>query len=215
MISVRQILALALCSYAQITWAQDTYVKVKFTEEFTLFLESTAPLQSVNGYVNFNDPELDSLNDFFHVKRMERLFPYAEKFDHRHRSFGLHHWYVLTLQESEFSAMQCVKSYEKCEFVQSAETYQEKYLNDGYEVDQSTLAVADDPSVDKQWHYENKGQSGGTPGADIDLFNAWDIETGDSSVIVAIIDGGLDVNHEDLSANIWVNEVERDGIVRC
>ena len=37
---------------------------------------------------------------------------------------------------------------------------------------------------------------------------AWDSETGDPSVLVAVIDGGVDRTHEDLIGNMWVNTGE-------
>ena len=54
-----------------------------------------------------------------------------------------------------------------------------------------------DPRYYEQWHYNNTGQTGGTVDADIDLSEAWDIQTGNSGVIVSDHDGGLDYAHED------------------
>jgi subtilisin family serine protease len=43
---------------------------------------------------------------------------------------------------------------------------------------------------------------------------AWDISSGDSSIIIGIVDTGVDWDHPDLYANIWVNagEIPGDGI---
>jgi hypothetical protein len=54
-----------------------------------------------------------------------------------------------------------------------------------------------------QWHYHNTGQAGGTPGCDISLFDAWEIETGNSNVIVSVVDCGINASHPDLGANMW------------
>lgn len=40
---------------------------------------------------------------------------------------------------------------------------------------------------------------------------AWDITRGDTSVVIAIVDNGTDLDHRDLSANRWINYAERDG----
>ena len=77
------------------------------------------------------------------------------------------------------------------------------------------LSIPNDPYfADNQWSFNNTGQTGGTPGADIDAPGAWNISIGSNNVIVAVIDTGVLYTHSDLSANIWNNtdEIPDDGI---
>jgi thermitase len=62
--------------------------------------------------------------------------------------------------------------------------------------------VPNDPRFSEQWPPDNTGQTGGTPDADLDGPEAWDVETGDASVIVAVLDSGADQDHEDLIGNL-------------
>lgn len=74
-----------------------------------------------------------------------------------------------------------------------------------------TQVTPNDPLFAELWGMNNVGQTGGTPDADIDGPEAWDRQTGSSSVIVASIDTGVDYNHPDLAANIWTNPGEIPG----
>jgi len=68
------------------------------------------------------------------------------------------------------------------------------------------LADTNDPQLRAQWHLNNKGSNGGLAGEDVRAFDAWEITPGGKpSIVIAIVDDGVDLTHPDLKANIWVN----------
>lgn len=67
----------------------------------------------------------------------------------------------------------------------------------------------------KLWGLDNQGQDGGIAGVDIGAKKAWETSIGSrTGPVVAVIDSGVDYNHPDLKANIFVNpgEIAGDGI---
>jgi subtilisin family serine protease len=68
-----------------------------------------------------------------------------------------------------------------------------------------------------QWNLQNTGQNAGTSNADISATEAWDITTGGitstgDTMVIAVIDGGFQMDHPDL--DFWKNkfEIPNDGI---
>ena len=74
--------------------------------------------------------------------------------------------------------------------------------------------IANDTSFNSLWGVNNTGQTGGTIDADIDGPEAWDITTGNSNLVIGVIDTGVDYTHPDLAGNIWTNpgEIAGNGI---
>lgn len=73
--------------------------------------------------------------------------------------------------------------------------------------------IPNDPEFDRLYHFVNSGQNSGILDADYDAEEAWDLATGGTTIngdeiVVAVIDDGLDGEHEDLIDNIWVNKAE-------
>jgi len=89
-----------------------------------------------------------------------------------------------------------------------------KYAEPNYIV-RTLVTTPNDPQFNQLWGLDNTGQTGGTSDADIDAPEAWDIHTGSSDVVIAVIDTGVAYNHTDLNdgtkRNIWTNDVELNG----
>ena len=66
-------------------------------------------------------------------------------------------------------------------------------------------SIPNDTFFNQLWGLNNLGQTGGTLDADIDAPDAWNITTGNRSVVVGVIDTGIDYNHPDLAPNMWIN----------
>jgi subtilisin family serine protease len=80
-----------------------------------------------------------------------------------------------------------------------------------YVIQLSVVATPNDPSFSSLWGLNNEGQTGGLYDADIDALEAWDVTTGSTDVIVAVIDTGIDYTHLDLAGNMWTNSGEIAG----
>lgn len=63
--------------------------------------------------------------------------------------------------------------------------------------------VPNDPLFPRQWHLQNTGQGLGTPDADIDAPQAWDLTMGSPEVVIAVLEDGFDASHPDLVQNLW------------
>ena len=62
-------------------------------------------------------------------------------------------------------------------------------------------AAPNDPMYSQQHHLPQ-----------IQAPEGWDVQQGDSTVIIGIVDTGFDYLHEDLAANVWTNELEANGV---
>jgi subtilisin family serine protease len=65
-----------------------------------------------------------------------------------------------------------------------------------------------DPRLKEQWGLNNVGQTGGTVDADINALEMWKNIRGSKSVVLAVIDTGINYKHPDLIKNIWINQGE-------
>ena len=169
---------------------------------------------------NVELPEVKSLSADaipLEITSMERLFPYAGKFEARTREAGLHKWYVIRYDESV-----ATKSATAALTLPGVETIEipHRIVRIGGEgpveyiypakAGRAENAVFDDPMLGNQWHYYNDGSANSSvSGCDINVIPVWQrYTTGNPDVIVSVVDGGIDFDHEDLAANMWENPEE-------
>ncbi len=82
---------------------------------------------------------------------------------------------------------------------------QPNYLGEGGDF------LPDDRTFHLQWHLDNTGRFGGTEDADIDAVEGWQIARGDESIVVAVLDTGIDFDHPEFVGRLlpgfdFVNE---------
>lgn len=160
---------------------------------------------------------------------MERVFPHAGKYEERTRRAGLHLWYDITLEDDGSEAELLAARNKAIELADKSSTVTVTELVYVSKIPQSTAVEFDmnqlrnsaptaalpmnDPMLSRQWHYHNDGSLiRSKAGADINLFEAWKKESGKPTVIVSIVDGGIDVVHEDLKDNMYINKAELNGV---
>lgn len=131
---------------------------------------------------------------------VERMFSHAGKYEERHIKYGLDRWYSVHFDTNTpvTRAHNAISGLEGVDLVE----FDYKVEFNGF----------NDPKLSAQWHYDNDGSlTGSQAGSDINLEAAWAVETGSSEVVVAICDGGVQYDHPDLAANMWVNQAEYSG----
>lgn len=115
----------------------------------------------------------------------ERLFPDAGPYEPRTRRAGLHRWYRVRVPAGE----PATRAETLLEGIEGVETVERAPAA-------APAAVYDDPHFSKLWGLDNPS------GPDIGCLRVWDeFTTGDPRVVVAVIDGGIDLAHPDLAAN--------------
>ena len=181
---------------------ESAFVSAEFLVKFTH--DAAVSFSSSGNIIHSGISSLDSLITEFCVQNVERTFP-GERIKPKNiclfTAIGLDRIYTFEVCE-EVDIQSAVAAFERNPFVEYAEP---NFIGQAH-------AIPNDPMFNVQWGLRNNGTNPpnhpGTADADIDAPEAWDIETGESSVIVAMLDTGVDWDHPDLSARIWNNADE-------
>lgn len=164
-------------------------LNINFDEQTAELIEQD--LAASGAVTKASSPGIAALYEELGIESLERLFPYAGEYEPRTRTEGLHRWYKVTYKK----AVSVTKATEEAGAIQ------------GVVIAEPEPAVKissyfNDPYAGYQWHYHNDGtlSSKHKSGADINVLPVWQKYTvGSEKVIVNIVDGGIDFNHEDLA----------------
>lgn len=198
---------------------EEGHIRVYLTEKFNRVAHTLIQEDGSLPVVDVKSPGFDFV-DILGVTKMSRTFPYAGEFEERTVKEGLDRWYDIWFDKS-YPVEEAIKSLAGTEVADIAECrpkiarlFEEDarpllmpYPSQASATTSSDEDVFNDPMFKDQWHYYNDGsRTGSVSGCDINVVPVWQsVTTGDPSVIVSVVDQGVDYSHEDLAANMWHN----------
>ena len=167
---------------------------------------------------------VDEVLDLVDGYSIERVFPADPRSESKAREEGLHLWYVVRFSE-DCPVVQVAEKLSQLGEVSRIEFNRTlKRASEGKAVPltaekvrqltaKTSSCAFNDPLLADQWHLVNNGDLRPTKfvkDADVQVEKAWTELNcyGDPSIIVAVLDEGVDVTHPDLKASMWVNEDE-------
>jgi len=192
-------------------------LKIKLADHVSKDFSDLSLSYDAQGIPMIGVASVDHLNRLHRAKEIIQdysVISAQSRYTDRHIAWGFHLWYTIRFDEST-DIINLVGQFESLPEVAIAEPEYRKSLignapprdvpvpENFNPAEPAAFWTPDDPRYNEQWHYHNTGQQNGTPDADIDLPEAWDIEKGDPEVIIAIIDEGIQFTHVDLAANMW------------
>lgn len=205
--------------------AIDGELLIKFSPEMTDILDGYFATRAAGAgkATRSGIPSTDEVLGILGAYSFERVFPVDPRTEERTREAGLHLWYKVCFDE-DVNLDAAIKELAKLGEISKIQCNKRIYRIDNRVAKESlplgaTRAVNalpfDDPELPLQWGYINRGGYGfeqpwakAIAGCDVGCEEAWALCTGDSSIIVGVMDEGVHWEHPDLRANIWVNEDE-------
>lgn len=212
LIAILTSLALADLRVAQVSNPMNTpgfvgYVENEFVVQLKPEVGKFTKVQTSLGMVAIGNAEIDRLAQKYEVTEMRTEFPGAKPEMINGRTFDLSRYHVIKF-ESGHKLEDVMAEYRNNPMVESVEPI-------GIH---TVYAVPNDGFYAQQWHLNRANDK------DIDAPEAWDVETGDASIIVAVMDSGVRYYHKDLGGsaassttptaadgNMWINLAEKNG----
>ncbi len=172
----------------------------------SIFLFSFFPLSSQSfrstGTENLDLQWIVRLDDHIEIRELKSKIPATSLRDVTFRQLmkePLNLWLIETTVANQREIIKSIKS-----FRGTSSVHQNRMI--------TSRKSPDDPRLNQQWQYSNDGTNG-VAGADMEMYPAWDFATGGitmsgDTIVVCVIDDGINGNHPDMKENMWVNHNE-------
>lgn len=210
---------------------QSGEVLVKFAPYVSDILDRAGITRSGGPATRSGILSVDEILDIVGGYEIERVFPVDPRNEERTRESELHLWYVVRFGE-EFTAAEVAEKLSALGEVQHVSF--NRTIHRAYNAGKKAMPLSrktleaiqhqratrtgeasaypfDDLLLPQQWHLVNRGNMFGGKSivdADVQCEQAWELSTGDESIVVAVLDEGVMIEHPDLKNNMWVNENE-------
>ena len=174
------------------------HIILKLKSEISTTEESKLSTAALTGFES-----IDELNKKFKVEKFVREFPDIRAESNIHAEPNLRKYYIIKYS-NEFEMKEVLEAYANDINVEGAQPIgvhpiYERIPNDSY-------------FLSDQWNFYDVDDN------DVDATDAWDYETGDETVILGLLDTGLQYNSGDLGGsspytqgNVWINWSEYEG----
>ena len=199
--------------------SQSEYSSTRLIVKLKPEVDKKVVLGKTSGKITTGISKIDELNSKFSVQNQKKLF--SDFKETALKTDKLSSIYILEVPDGT-DLKQMKKEYENRSEVE--------YVEFDYKLE--LFEQPNDPLFVNQWYLNNTGQGYlginripgdsndtqiikfGTFDADIDALETWQRNDQTVPVLVGIIDTGVDLDHEDLAANIWTNpgEIPNNGI---
>ena len=183
--------------------------------------EGSVIVRLERGFVESGD--FSSLKGISGVSGIEPVFPSTPGKEELEKRFRLDCYYEIKLEEGA-KPVSVAEHLVKLDAVAALEFDKDLSLSRNYEVvncEELPITKApnslpyNDPLLTDQWHLINGGSpnigTNNKAGADINVQDAWTLTAGDPSIIVAVVDEGVNYNHPDLAAAMWSDKDGKHG----
>ena len=196
---------------------------VKFDARVADILDEVLPATKAGGPATRSGiVTVDDVLELVGTYQFERVFPKNAKTENQTRQSEMHLWYIVRFDREHSLAEVSGRLRGLADVVQvqpnrkikkNFSTKSVPLGTDEMLVEKQAGVEFNDPYVKYQWHLVNDGKmfaaSGkSVAGADVGVLEAWQKCTGDPSIVVAVVDEGVDFSNPDLAPNAWINEDE-------